>query len=279
MKLTSIEIHTADFSNVAVLSFRDPKSINPYNVKAITGLDLDTIVPMHYGSTGASNFYNQTLQNRVVVIQLALNPNYTTLSYSDLRDALYKMISTSRSSLVQLQFKNLDETICAISGLITKFETTMFDKAQGVNITVQCTDPMLRALEPDTDVGAVLTDSTISIIDDKSTAPHGVSFNLGVVTYIPSIKITDFSDLSWSFEVIPSGGFLPDDEIIFSSEDNIRTLYISREGGTVTVQLADVITPGSIWPILFPGPNRMVISNMEYLYLNSMSYYPTYWGV
>lgn len=278
MKLTSVEIHPSNSSDIAILSFRDPNSVNPYNVKAITGLDLDAIVPRHYGSSGVSSFYELTMQSRQIVLQVNLNPDYSNnLSYSDLRDAFYKMIASSRSGLIQLQFINKDDRVAAISGFVQKLETTMFEKTQGINVTIQCSDPRLLALVPDTVNVTGFDPANLVISDNKSTAPHGVALSLGIIEAIPSITISDPSDDTWAFSVVPSTGFLPDDIFELSSEYNNKIALLTRSGDTI--QLADVIVPGSIWPIIFPGDNLFSFTYDPYVELISISYYPTYWGV
>jgi hypothetical protein len=276
MKLTSIEIHPSNSAPPAVLSFRDPGSLNPYNVKAIVGLDSDSIVPQHYGP-GSPNFYNLSLQNRQIVIRVGLNPDFNNnQSYSDLRDDLYKMIAASRFGSIQLQFKNLLEVVAAITGYISKFEAPQFEKTQEVQITIQCSEPMLKALERDYVAGL---DPVQTIIrDDKSTAPHGFTFNMAVNFAIASIEITDPNDTTWRFLVTPIGGFMNGDQLYFSSEYNNKELYIIR-GGVDTIHLGDVISADSVWPIIFPGENTFSFTNHEYLRWEEISFYPTYWGV
>ena len=277
MKLTSIEIHPSNTSAPAVLSFRDPTSINPYNVKAIVGLDSESIVPQRYASSEVSDFYNLSLQNRQIVIRVGLNPNFTdNESYSDLRDNLYKFIASSRTGSIQLQFKNALEVIAVISGYISKFEAPQFEKTQEVQITIQCSEPMLKALTP-VSVEGIDPSHTI-ITDDKSTAPHGFSFSMGITFAIGSIKITDPNDSSWGFEIVPVGGFMNGDELYFSSEFNNKQLYLVRARVTI-IQLADVLTSVSVWPIMFPGENIFSFTNSSYLRWDDISYYPTYWGV
>jgi hypothetical protein len=278
MKLTSIEIHPAGSADVAALSFRDPGSENPYNVKAITGLDLDAIVPQQYGASGGANFYDFVIESRTVVIRVQLNPRFDLHeSYSDLRDALYRMISSARSGNVQLQFKNDDEVIAVVSGLIIKFETTQFEQSQEVQITIFCRDPLLKALEPESlDVSNLNPANTI-INDEKSSAPHGFVFTMSLLLATASVKITDPDDTSWSFEVTPAGGFLQNDYFHFSSERGNKNLYISR--GATRIYLGDVITAGSQWPIIFPGFNRFAFTNPTHFQWVDLSHTPTYWGV
>lgn len=276
MKLTSVEIRPENSSEFVVLSFRDPNSNNRYNVKSILGLDADDIVPRSYGGSGNFTFYNLILSNRDVVFKIGLNPSFVDRkSYSDLRDDLYRMISASRTGRIQIQFKNGTEIKAVLSGKVSKFNNALFEKTQDVEITVKCDDTLLRAPEP-----VMLSDLTPEyalIRDDDSTAPHGFSFTAGITGAISSLKINDPNDTSWSFEVIPVGGFLVGDELHFSSEYNDKQLYVVR--ASVNVYLADVIVPGSVWPIIFPGDNLLTFTHPESLDWDTLSYYPTYWGV
>lgn len=257
MKLTSIEIHPENSSDVVTLSFRDPKNTKRYNVKEITGLDADT------------------LDQRLVVMRIGLNPSFR--SYSDLRDILYKMIASSRTGRVQLRFLNGLSVIAVTSGFVSKLEAPHFGKVPEVVLTVQCDDPRLKAFTPVSESVSGLDLSNVNISDDESTAPHGFIFELGITADISDISIIAPADPTWSFEVVPSGGFTLGDELYFSSEVNNKYLYIIR-GGT-TINLADVILPGSIWPLIFPGNNIFTFSNATHLRLDALSYYPTYWGV
>lgn len=278
MKITSLELHPEGSSDVAVLSFRDPQGLNQYNVKDIVGLEADSIVSRYYGASGNSKFYNQSLEKRDVIIRIELNPNFTDLeSYSDLRDALYKMIASSRTGKIQIQFKNGAVVTAAISGFVTKLEAPKFEKLQEIQITVNCDDPMLKALTPVAVVVAGLNPASTHILDNKSTAPHGFSFNLAITANIASLIINDPTNPIWSFGIVPVGGFLNGDVLHFSSEYTNKYLYLTR--GVATIYLADVITPGSVWPILFPNDNVFSITHPINVVWNTISYYPTYWGV
>ncbi len=149
MKITSIEINPSGSSEVVRLSFRDPGSVNPFNVKSITGLDADSIMPRYYTGFGNRNFYHLSLQGKDIVFRIGLNPQFDEYkTYSDLRDDLYRMISSSRTGKLDIHFKNDTDIIAGLSGLVSKFENSLFEKAQEVLLTVNCDEPMLKALEP-----------------------------------------------------------------------------------------------------------------------------------
>lgn len=283
MKLTSVEIHPSKSTDIAVLSFRDPGNRNPYNIKAITGLDLDAIVPKHYGSQPASvsaqvNYYNLVQATRTIVMQIGLNPDYANnKSYSDLRDDLYRMIASSRKGYVQLQFLDGFEPICGIDGYIQKFETPLFTSSPDVQLTIYCPNGALQALDTTDLIVSELDPENFTITDDDSTAPHGFWASITCSDFVPSITISDPDDPLWTFNVSPISGFLPGDELIFYSIDE-KQLYVNRSG-VIPIQLADSLVPGSVWPIIFPGDNNFSCTHAESLTINYIRYIKRYWGI
>lgn len=280
MKVNSVEIHPASSSDICVLSFRDPKRSNPFNVKGITGLDADEIVPRYYGVSDNSNskFYNLSLERREIVVLVEMNPDFAeNQTYSDLRARLYRLIASSRTGVVQLQFKRDGIVVAAISGFVTKFEASHFSKTPEVQITIRCDDPMLRDLTAYSMIVDDLDPALTNIQDALSTAPHGVTFAMNFLADLSSFVIRGAGADDWSFTVTPAGGFLEDDILHCSSEYNNKQLYVSR--GVSIIHLADVVAPGSAWPVIFPGDNLFVCEDSESLAWNSISYYSTYWGV
>ncbi len=213
-------------------------------------------------------------------MQIGLNPNFNlNKSYSDLRDELYKLISSSRTSAIQLQFKDGDTIVAVISGFITKFEAPQFTRTPEVELKINCSNSMLKALDQ-VNVNVINLDpSFTTIIDNESTSPHGVRFGFIFSASIVDFSIQDAIPPSWAFEVNLTGSplvqFVAGDELHFSSENNNRYLYLVR--GFNIVHLIDRIIPTSVWPIIFPGDNDFICSdNVNWDYV---IYYPTYWGV
>lgn len=277
MKVTSVEIQPQGSSNVAVLSFRDPRRINPYNVLGIEGLDADEIISKFYSAPGNSGkFYDMSPGNKVIGVRVELNPNFSTSqSFSDLRDALSRMISATRTGFVDIRFKNGETVVAVISGLISKFENVIMSQEQEVKITIDCGDKMLQAPSRVDVASLAIVDGAVNFEDLLSTAHHGFTFQAAILNAIPSFEIS--SGDVWSFVVSPVGGFLVDDILAFSSETGNKYLYIIR--GSSVIYLADVIQTGSIWPIQFYGDNVFEIANPTDVEFLEASYYPTYWGV
>lgn len=285
MRVTGVDILASNPSNFIELSFKDPTSQNPFNVKAILGLDANEITPQFYGDSGVFNqrYYELSMQKRDIVVQVTLNPDYAQgQTVSTLRDELYRLISSSRTGSVTLQFKDGETIVAVISGFVTKFEAVQFSKLPEVQFTINCPDAMLKA---STEINVPIGDSPISmrIIDNLSTAPHGFRFGLKF-TYSGGFYITEFSiqdslSPTWAFELSLTGSpldaFFNGDELHFSSEKNNRYLYLVR--GLDIIHLVDRIIPTSVWPILFPGENDLLLSTgFEWDYV---THYPTYWGV
>lgn len=281
MRITSVELYSNN-RNAASFSFRDPGAKNPYIVQGIFGLDADEIVPKFYGLSpdGSNKYYDLALSNREIVIRVALNPNVNLKkSYSDLRDDLYRVIASSRTGTIQLRLNNGLATVAAISGLVTKFEAPHFNETPEVQLTIKCSDSMFRSLEP-IEVDFSLLDTSTTVSDLASTAPHGFSFSIKFNADTPSFVMRDASTPTWLFTVTPgvigaNTGFKNNDELYFSSE-NDKQIYIIRSA--TTIQLVDKVQIGSIWPMLFPGQNDLEIITGNFTW-NYLSYYPTYWGV
>jgi hypothetical protein len=277
MKLTSVEIHVRNSSDIMVLSFRDPTRRNAFNIKEITGLDAEEILAQpHVGIGQASKYYTLYTQNRNVVFLISLNPRQGEgESHSDLRDAIYKAISSSRAGEVDLYFKNGSEVVATLSGFISKIEAPHFARTQEVTLTIFCKNALLKAPNPiNVDITDLSTEYTI-ISDTRSTAPHGFTYEVTIRTSnLPGVVISD-PDGEWYFNVTPSGGYVLNDVLHVSSEDP-KEVYILR--GSNKILIADAIRPGSSWPIIFPGYNVFKFNDINISW-KSISYYQMYWGV
>lgn len=260
-----------------VLSFKDPHALNPYNAVAIEGLDTDLIIPKYYGTGIDSKLYNLVRKKRTVVLQAGLNPNFSDLeSYSALRDDLYRLISASRTGLVQLRFKNGDVVVAALSGFVSKFETDQFDRDQEIKLTLECRDPMLKSLDQVTANFYIPTPGVLEIQDDKSTAPHGFSFIAEFKGTLPIFRMSNEQGVG-TFIIRPRTPFIRNDRLHFSSDFNNKYLYMVRNG--VVTHLADVLDLNPIWPIIFPGLNVYQIYIGTSIHWQSITHYETYWGV
>ena len=284
MRVTSVSMLPEGGSTSHVLSFRDPTRSNPYNVKAIVGLDADELVPNYYHTQYGDNFHELALVKREIVVRVELNPRFNVgESYSSLRDDLYRLIGQSRTGLVKLEFYNeAVDPVAVISGYVIKFEAPVSTETPEVQITIKCKEPMLKAsARTDIDISG-MTPALITINDTLSTAPHGLVIEAEVVEDgLLIFSVADPSDPTYQLSAAVFGGFLSGDIIQMSSELNNKYLRLVR--GSTTFHIADSIQSGSVWPLVRPGNNSFTLEPSEPMAdkmdLVSVAHYPTYWGI
>lgn len=275
MKLTSVKLTSPNTLEPIVLSFRDPSNANPYQVKSIQGLDADDISKRYYGAQvggAGTRYYDLTIKKRNIIANIGLSPRWALdETYSDLRDDLYRLISSTRNGEITIQFLNGLTVVAEVNGTVSKMEASHFDNLPDVKLTVDCPDPLLRA--PEKVIvpveGLDITDTTIT--DSLSTAPHG--FNLEA-KFLANVSTFSIATADWMFKVDYT--YLTNDIIHIYYDVGYKAIWLTR--GETTIQIADrILANYSVWPIIFPGENNFVLSaSTEW---TGIEYTPTYWGV
>lgn len=281
MRITGIEL-SSDNANVFSFGLSKVSQTDKYLMKASVGLDADEIIRKFYGFGKASKpkFFNFSLPSREIVFRVGLNPNYKiNESVSEIRDEFYRSISASRTGLINVLFTASGGIVARLSGYITKFEVPLHQEEPELQVTIQCEDPMLRGFSPvELDSSQIGASNPIFIFDSMSTAPHGLTLEVEFTDAVPQFTIQEKeTNPEWEFEVIPDGGFLTGDILHLSSEYDAKQLYLDRSGSIT--QLMDRISPGSIWPIVFPKANEFHFPELADFDWVSLRYYPAYWGV
>ncbi len=280
MKLTSVVLHSLDDLEDAELTLPGTPSQDRFVVRQILGLDAEELIPKFYarGLVSGNSYFEYAMKPRQIVIRVVLNPLYAiNESVSDIRDELYRFISSNRPGAVQLQFKSGISIVSVINGLITKFEVGYFSKLPELQITVYCPDAMFRSMTPINYAPADLpTVNPVQLADSASTAPHGLSFRIEFTVDTPTFTIQDApSDPDWKFEISPTGGFDIGDELFVSSEFGQKSVYVDS---FAPIYMLDKIDDASVWPVIFPGNNIfyfLPIANFDWI---ELSYYSAYWG-
>jgi hypothetical protein len=275
MRVSSIDLYSND-QQVVQFDVNGPDVRNPYILKGITGLDAESIVPRFYsqGAETGNNFYDMALEPREIGMKIGINPNYN-LGHepSDLRGDLYRAIASSRKGTMQLRFNDGPACVGAIEGFVTNFTGPLNNKEVEVTINLRCDDPIFKSLYLASTIVTDLDETNPLLIDPISTSPHGFKFKLTFSGSVNPFTIQDPDD-DWFFTV--NYAFLSGDELYFSSESGDKYLY--RVRSAVTLQLMDLIEPGSVWPIIFPGENLFEIVGTSFVW-NEVYWYDTHWGV
>jgi hypothetical protein len=283
MRVTDIEVNSGD-NRVLELNLQSPRPTDRYTVKGIFGLDAEEIVPRFYGCSvcGTHDYVRMSMPDREIVIHLALRPSWSSgETYSDLRDQLYRGISMSRDGELELVFKAAGTSVAYIKGTISKFEAPLSNPDAELQITLNCRDPFLRSVGQisflDTDFG---TDGYLHFADAMSTAPHGAFFLISFLQDASSLVIQDDDPYKWKFEVVPDTDFLAGDTL------HIRTDVLDREvtwyhNGGGSTSLIDRISPGSFWPVIYPGPNQLYLPGIVSgdILAPDVTFSYVYWGV
>lgn len=276
MRIDRIALYSND-SEVVGFNMTGPDPRNPYTIKGITGLDAEDIIPRYYASglISGNRFTELALEPREIGILIDLKPNYRLGQHpADLRGTLMKAIASSRTGQIQLRF--IGGGLCwgAIKGFVTKFEAPVSSKDTEIKFTIKCDDPIIRSLTvtSQNDLATFETDEPV-IIDPISTSPHGFKMKITFTGSVNPFIIAD-SNGDWEFQI--NYPFIADDELYFSSEYGDKFLYRIRSA--VTLFLMDVLEPGSIWPMIFPGENSFEITGNTFDW-DELFWYETHWGV
>lgn len=281
MRLTSVVLHSSYDVEDLEFSVREGSFKNRYIVRQIVGIDAEDIVPKFYGFGAVSGApgYERVMKPRDIVMRITLNPKYSiNETVSDIRDEIYRLISANRSAQLQLQFYSGGSLVSVINGMITKVEAAYFAHNPELQVTFNCPDPMFRSIHPVNYEPADLPSANPIILPDSaSTAPHGFSFKVEFTSATTEFTIADDPTTpDWFFTITPSGGFAIGDELHFSSEYGQKLVYHDKAS---PVYLMDKVEAGSVWPMIFPGPNTLYflpIANFDWL---ELKYYAAYWGV
>lgn len=285
MRVSAIELYSSD--DVQFLSFglRMAATDDQFYSKALIGLDADEIIQKLYGFSLVNNvpYFEMTLPPREVVMRLVLNPNYTlNQRYSDLRDDLYRSISSQRSGLLKMIFKHGATRIAQLNGFITKFEVPLSSKVPELQLTMRFSDPIIRGvnhvelIKDDVHKGS----NDIQVTDATSTAPHGLQIvaKYGSFAGAKSSFIIRDQTTNWQFR-IDYDQFSSDDILYISSEYGNAYAYIYKDATATILPLMDKVNPTSTWPILFPGQNKFVIEDLASIATLDVKFRTAYWGV
>jgi len=281
MRITDISI-LANETQAIEFDLHATSTKSRYIVRSVVGIDADEIIPKFYGFSkdGTKKFYDFKLKPREIVMRIVMNPRFNlNETYSEVRDTIYRAISSTRTGELELQFKSGGSTVARIFGYMTKLEVAHFSNVPELQITISCNDPILRGVTPVLYEAADLSDTNpVSVADNVSTAPHGFSMSLTFTASIATFTIQDKSTSpEWEFKIIPSSNFLVGDVLYFSSEFNRRELYINRS--STIIQLLDKIDPNSVWPTIFPVFNEFHFVNIASFDWNWLKFYAAHWGV
>lgn len=252
-------------THFATFSLNQTHPTESYILRQAVGLDVESVVPQVYGGYSNPNgvgdtFRHMAFKPREIAMRVKLNPQWASgETPSSLRSSLYRMISYSRSGMVELRFMLAGTSVAYIQGFITKLESSLFSDETEVSITISCPFPFLQGSNL-VSLTTGLDAPDVTLTDDISSAPHGFKMKITIVDqYDTPFRIyqryggSGTDDVSAPF--IIDKQFQANDVIYFSSIGNNKYLYFTR--GLTTKHITDKIRKNSIWPIMFPGTTKL----------------------
>lgn len=285
MRVNKIRLRSEKLGEIFTLSLFTTAIPQPYEIKAATGLDADSIHPVTYGSdVSGDRFYTMSLDSRDIVMRIGLNPDVgNSETFSDLRSKVQRAIAASRNPLVTIDLLMDSTVVASINGHISSFVASLFVALPEIQLKVTCdTDPLfIGPLVTLSDLSEVNTTGTLELDYAVGTAPTGINTVVNITNPMSSFGFAG-TDGEWLFNVIYT--FLTNDTLIINTEPGNLEVSVVRYNPTITayetINLGDRVESSSLWPILFPGLNTYLIAASVGLYeIESFSYYPRYWGV
>jgi hypothetical protein len=289
MEISSIALsRSVNGTNATLCTFtvEQTSPSDSYILRGITGLDVDDLTPQLYstGNYTGKRFVQIKPKAREITMRIILNPNPNPPSgipetASELRNKLYTLISSYRTSQIRLDFIG-QPTDVFIEGFITKFETSLDSQISEVTITVRCDYPYFRSPERFSAANVLNDLSKVRpvIKNGFSNAPHGFRLRLMATSTFDYFLIGSPNGYDWRFEI--SGfPFQTGDILSISSEEDNKYVVMERTGASPT-GLIRYVSPESEWPLLFPGVNNDFAINvgLPFNYVE-FSYYGTLWGL
>lgn len=284
MIVDKFKLRSQELGDIAIFDLNAMSIDNPYILKGLTGISASEITENNYGySSSGQSYYEMVPSARDISMKIGLNPVYSSSGIrQDLRNVLYKSISSSRSPSISFDAYNGNQLLATIEGIIVKLDASHFTDKPEVDLTIRCKSPFFKGPSRTTVDVSTFTSNSITINYSNGNAPVGftASFKMDVST--SSFGIAP-ADNSWVFSVeYPFSNY---DILQFSSEEGNKSVSVYRPSeqvgeNTGITNLADKITSNSNWPIIFPGQNNFLttVDPVQFTFL-SCSYHASFWGV
>lgn len=253
----------------------DAAPSDPFILRTVDGLGAaDRTVSISKPTYEGSVLQSIQPQNRIVVAQIGLQPNWNTgQSSSDLREFFYEMLSGGyENAPVDLSVMNGSTVICGVAGHVEKLEPAMFSKDPSVQLTLPCLSPYLSA-------PAAVHPSTSGLskyvpeITNVGTAPTG--FDL-TITFTASMSSWQMEKQDGAMKMNFVYPFLSGDILRIVTEPGNKQIRLTRSG--VTTSLLKALTADSGWLKLYRGVNGFNISNPAFNWTD-LAYTPRYQGI
>jgi hypothetical protein len=224
-----------------------------YVLAEVEGLDpvKATIVSSSFAQQDGSQYQSAYREARNIKLKLDLEPDWASMTVSDLRNRLYAFFMPKSS--VKLTFYTSSGLNVDISGRVETFETPLFSKEPSIDISMICFDPDF--VDPDliTVSGSTVSTTTRQLVHYDGSVDSGVVFALSVNRALSAFSIyhdpPDGSHRQLDF----AASLVSGDVLSMSTVPGNKYATLLRSG--VSSSLLYGVSPQSVGPTLQPGDN------------------------
>lgn len=196
-------------------------------------------------ATKNGSLYNGSkVQNRYIILTVypaGRNPE-------DARLELYRVFKVSK--FVRLQIQSGTRS-CYIDGYIEDMPGESDTPAQSMQISIVCPDPFLQAAAETTQ--ALPTAGTAVTVNNGGDFETGATFEITATGACSGITITNnTTGQTFGVNVTLASG----DKLTLTTQQGGKSLILTRSGESPK-NILNLMTAGSVWPILQPGNNSV----------------------
>lgn len=260
--LTSVQARTAYGSLLELPLASDAISINPLQIRNITGLGpvKANVNTTPLGLYDAETYVGSSVGKRNIVITVGLNPNWIDQSMESLRGLLYAYFMTKRQ--VFLRFFSTHLPTVEILGYVEGFEPNIFSKDPEIQISVICPSPDFVDIVATIVTGVVSTNLlSPTNINYIGTVPTGFVLKVEASVALPGYINSPISIVLISPEASTLAFIGTVDSITSPKYVEVSTIpgqkyirSITVPGGVISSILSTMVNP-STWPRLQNGSN------------------------
>lgn len=275
--LTRLEAYSAwEEAPTLPLSDNGREETDFIQVRNITGLDpvKAAVNTSPFGSVDGTAYIGSSVASRNIVLTLHPNPDWNTWTYESLRRLLYLYFMPKM--LARLVFYSSDMPPVEIYGYVEDVSVTNFAKDVEIQVSIICPDPYFTAVNPVVVLGEATGQTTPAIpVQYNGTIPTGLNLQakelthgaIAVAIQIDGINFWTYATFnSWTYFVLNS---LPGKKYVQNVDMN---------SGVITNLLSSV-GAGSVWPVLKPGLNQVIVNSDSATLDFTLTYFERFGGL
>lgn len=259
----TFEIAAADPDEIIIL--QSISGLSPADVTLFTG---------EYARNGGY-YQGRRVGERFPIFNLKLNPDYTNdIEVSDIREMLYRQFLEPQadSDGVQVLLKDDRKPDRYFIGYTEKFPSDIFDQKPRAQISMKCTDPMLRSALETTDSNPTGWVSVPVAYD--GSADTGIEVTMKVAVAATQMTL---ENNGMEMKLVKSTDFAVDDVIYINTKQGERQITLNG------VDVMGLLTADSKWITLNQSGNTLqaygTVPSDGTAVVTDYTYRSEWWGV